>query len=422
VKNTKRTLCFLISLFFLFFLFSAGFNGCQKGPEKAAEEKKEGKKEESVSTETPSFQQEAVLPSGRVLVYKDEDESLNLLTFSLPDKESEEKIAGEPIVSGPLGLLIKSGKVKVKKEVKTELFPLVKGSWLGTLDPSGEKLYYSKKGALWRKDLSSGEEEKIVSLSGNNFPSSDLLLSPSGERLAFLAGNNPSKLAVVNLKSRSLKIYFPLSSKLAWLDEENLLFSDKNSLRSFNVLQGTENWTQKIVAKNLAGTFYALSPDSKRAVIFAEKEDGGGLFSLINLSDGNRMEVYKWDSYEGYPGSCSWLPDNKTLVLEIGGEDAGRFSIWFLDLEKGGKVKEIRSMATTLRAPVEKEIDYLHPLVSPDGNWLICTEAENVDWGNPPGNQDEKWRLVLFPLNDLSNKYVLQESVAQVISAMDWKR
>lgn len=413
---------FLILLLVSFLIFSTGFNGCEKKEKKKIETPDEERAEEPPQegkVEEPSQRDKDNLPAGKVLVHSDVDGSFNLLVFSSPGEETPE--IGKPFISGPLSLLYKQKKFKITYSITR----LAEGSWLGSLDSSAKKLYFFRSNELWVKDIIANKEEKLVSLEKGSWVASRPFLSPGDKKIAFVFNSenlSQPKLAIFDLNSKKLRIFhYFYYSDICWLDEGNLVFQkSKKTLNRLNIVSG--NYQEIVKAANIIWSF-TLSPDKQKILYYTETNQASEFYLTNPQGKGTKL-VYKIDGYQGRPGSYCWLPDNKVVAMDYGGEDVRQFSLFFLDTERGKIIKELRSRATTARpAPggVRAQVDYLHPVVSLDGKWLLCTRAENIDWGEPPGKMDEKWVLVLYSLDDLSREYQIWDGGNQVVAVKEWK-
>lgn len=130
----------------------------------------------------------------------------------------------------------------------------------------------------------------------------------------------------------------------------------------------------EIVADGLGKGNPLYSPDGALLAYTSDQPGGGPAKIMIADADGRnprRLTTSSATDPDAVEGFFSWTPDSRRVVLRFG-PDGGR-RIWTVQLDG-------------FAGPLLGEVESFHPVVSPDGAWLLFSHL-------PPGVPVRTWRM-----------------------------
>lgn len=183
-----------------------------------------------------------------------------------------------------------------------------------------------------------------------------LSISPDGEELAYLTGNEKTRNIMIRRAGTggtATQRTTRQTSDLVWGADDNLYFSDISADQSkMCVMNAHKGTLMRQLTSNNYDSSPALSPDGKK--IFFTRTEGR-----------NGPAIWSYDLKSGELTNCSRgfqpTPISGEEFLCVRNNDNGTSEIW--------RVNFVNGQETLLLS--DENRGYTHPTLSPDGEWLL---------------------------------------------------
>lgn len=203
-----------------------------------------------------------------------------------------------------------------------------------------------------------------------------LAVSPDGSEIAFMTENNRQLNVMIKksaLQGAATQRTFRNVNDFSWGSDGNLYYSDYTNYPNIQ-LASTDAHVGSLI-KQLTSNNIDKNP--------ALTSDGSLLF--FTRQDGSGPSIWSLNMYTGALTSCargynpSVIHGDNNKFLCVRNSTSGNSEIWLVDYMVGQETLILS----------DKERSYSNPMISPDGQWILCQ-------GNAKSNITRKQNLDIF--------------------------